>query len=156
MAELLTVGAKAPNFTLLDGEGKTIALSDFLGKKIIIYFYPKDDTPGCTIEACGFRDHHGDFSSANTVVIGISKDSVKSHSNFAAKFELPFILLSDEAGDICEQFGVWQLKQNFGKEYMGIVRTTFIIDETGNIEKVFPKVSAEGHVEEVLEAIKNR
>lgn len=153
MTELLTVGMKAPQFSLLDGQGRLISLNDFLGKKMIIYFYPKDATPGCTTQACGFRDFYGDFTSANTIVIGISKDSIKSHSSFAAKFELPFILLSDEDGDVCEQFGVWQLKKNYGKEYMGIVRTTFIIDEEGNVEKVFPKVKVEGHVQEVLSYI---
>lgn len=153
MSELLTVGMKAPHFSLLDGQGRLISLNDFLGKKIIIYFYPKDATSGCTTQACGFRDFYGDFTSANTIVIGISKDSIKSHSSFAAKFELPFILLSDEDGDVCEQFGVWQLKKNYGKEYMGIVRTTFIIDEVGNVEKVFPKVKVEGHVQEVLSYI---
>lgn len=154
MAELLTISTKVPDFLLLDGQGKSISPKDFLGKRVIIYFYPKDDTPGCTTEACGFRDHNGDFSAANTVVIGISRDSVKSHSNFASKFELPFILLSDEEGEVCELFGVWQLKKNYGKEYMGIVRTTFIIDEAGSVEKVFANVKAEGHVEAVLEYIR--
>ncbi|PKM52337.1 MAG: thioredoxin-dependent thiol peroxidase [Firmicutes bacterium HGW-Firmicutes-7] len=156
MPELLTVGTKAPDFTLINGQGSTVSLKDFLGKKVIIYFYPKDNTPGCTSQACGFRDSYGDFQSSNTIVIGISKDNVKSHSNFAAKYELPFVLLCDEEGKVCEQFGVWKIKKNYGKEYMGIVRSTFVINEEGIIEKVFPNVKVDGHVEKVLDYINGK
>lgn len=154
MDMLLKEGDRAPDFTLEDGQGNKVSLKDFAGKKIILYFYPKDSTPGCTKEACGFRDHFGEFQTEDIIVIGISKDSVKSHSNFAAKFNLPFVLLSDGEGAVCEAYGVWQLKKNYGKEYMGIVRTTYIINENGAIAKVFPKVKVEGHVEAVLEAVK--
>lgn len=151
---LLETGTKAPNFSLLNEKGELISLNDFLGKKIILYFYPKDNTPGCTTQACGFRDSYSDIKAANTIVIGISKDSIKSHNNFITKYELPFLLLSDKDNDVCEKYGVWQLKKNYGKEYMGIVRTTYLINEEGIIEKVFPKVKVEGHIEEVLSYIK--
>lgn len=155
MADIMKVGELAPEFTLLDGQGNTVNLKDFSGKKVILYFYPKDATPGCTTEACDFRDRNGDFENANTVIIGVSKDSEKSHAKFASKFELPFVLLSDSEGTVCEAYGVWQLKKNYGKEYMGISRTTFIIDEKGYIEKVFTNVKVSGHVDEVLKYIQN-
>jgi len=153
MTELLKEGDLAPQFSLNDGQGNLITLKDFLGKKIVLYFYPKDATPGCTKEACGFRDRYGDFVNANTIIIGISKDSEKTHSHFAAKFGLPFILLSDAEGVTCQDYGVWQLKKLYGKEYMGISRSTFIINEKGYIDKVFPNVKVAGHVEEVLKFI---
>lgn len=153
MAELLTIGDLAPEFELVDHQGKTHKLSTFIGKKVVLYFYPKDNTPGCTTEACDFRDATPRFQEKNAVVIGISKDSGKSHQKFIEKFELPFLLLSDEAGDVCETYGVWQLKKNYGKEYMGIVRTTYIIDEKGLVAEVFSQVKVAGHIEKVLEKV---
>lgn len=148
------VGKKAPSFTALDGAGKKVSLADFKGKKIILYFYPKDMTSGCTQEACDFRELHPDFKKLNAVVLGVSADSVQSHQKFSYKYELPFTLLSDEGKEIVEKYGVWKEKSMYGKKYMGIERTTFIIDENGKIEKIFPKVKVAGHVEEILNAIK--
>ena len=130
---MLTVGTKAPNFTLPDKDGNMVSLSDFAGKKVVLYFYPKDNTPGCTKQACGYRDEYGEFAKQNAVVIGISKDSVKSHGNFAAKFELPFVLLADPDLDAIQKYDVWQEKKLYGKTYMGVVRSTYIIDEAGTI-----------------------
>ena len=137
---MLTVGTKAPNFTLPDKDGNMVSLSDFAGKKVVLYFYPKDNTPGCTKQACGYRDEYGEFAKQNAVVIGISKDSVKSHGNFAAKFELPFVLLADPDLDAIQKYDVWQEKKLYGKTYMGVVRSTYIIDEAGTITHVFEKV----------------
>lgn len=150
MTELLKIGDIAPDFELVDYAGNLHKLSSFLGKKVVLYFYPKDNTPGCTTEACDFRDAIPLFYEKNAIVIGISKDSGKSHQKFIEKFELPFLLLSDEVGDVCELFGVWQLKKNYGKEYMGIVRTTYIIDENGVVVEVFAQVKVPGHIEKVL------
>lgn len=148
------VGAKAPNFSAAtDGAGKA-SLKDFAGKKLVLYFYPKDDTPGCTTEANDFRTLMDDFTKANTVVLGVSKDSVKSHDKFKDKYCLPFGLLSDEDGKICEAYGVWVEKSMYGKKYMGIQRATFLIDEAGKIAAVWPKVSVTGHAKEVLDAVK--
>ena len=154
MANYLEVGQKAIDFVLKDSRGEDVALSSFKGKKVVLYFYPKDNTPGCTKEACAFRDAHKDFSDSNTVIIGISKDNVSSHSKFLEKFDLPFILLSDEEGKVIADYGVWLLKKNYGKEYMGIARTTYVIDEEGTITKVFPNVKVNDHVEKVLQFIK--
>lgn len=155
MAALLEVGTIAPDFMLFNGLGEEVRLSDFRGKKVVLYFYPKDNTPGCTKQACGFRDAYADFKKADTVIIGISKDSVKSHANFTTKHALPFTLLSDPETEVCEMYGIWQLKKNYGREYMGIVRTTYIIDEQGTIVKVYPKVKVKEHIEKVLEDIKS-
>ena len=145
-------GKKAPDFTApTDGGGK-LKLSDFRGKAVILYFYPKDDTTGCTKEACGFRDSLPDFSGAKATVIGVSKDSVASHDKFKAKYELPFTLVSDADGKICEKYGTWIEKSMYGRKYMGIDRATFLIDKTGTVRKVWRKVKVPGHVEEVLEA----
>ncbi len=150
----LDVGDKAPTFNgATDGGGK-VSLKDFKGKKVVLYFYPKDDTPGCTTEACGFRDSFPDFSKIDAAIVGVSKDSVKRHDNFKAKYELPFTLLSDEDGSVCEAYGVWVMKKNYGREYMGIERSTFLIDETGKIAGVWRKVRVKGHVDEVLAAAK--
>ena len=150
----LDVGDKAPAFKgATDGGGK-VSLQDFKGKKVVLYFYPKDDTPGCTTEACGFRDSFPDFSKIDAAIVGVSKDSVKRHDNFKAKYELPFALLSDEDGSVCEAYGVWVMKKNYGREYMGIERSTFLIDETGKIAGVWRKVRVKGHVDEVLAAAK--
>ncbi len=153
MSEYIAIGEKAPAFTLPNKDGKDISLSDFLGKKVVLYFYPKDSTPGCTTEACDFRDHMKDFSDKNVVILGVSKDSAKSHTNFTAKYQLPFELLSDSDGQVCEAYGIWQLKKNYGKEYMGIVRTTYVVDEEGIVEKVYKVSKVKGHVEKVLEEI---
>jgi peroxiredoxin Q/BCP len=150
MAEL-AVGSQAPNFTCkIDGDATT-SLKDFKGKKIVLYFYPKDMTPGCTTEACEFRDTHPDFSKINAEIIGVSKDSVKRHDKFKEKYELPFTLAADEDGKMCEAYGVWQEKKNYGKIYMGIVRSTFLIDEKGKIAAIWRNLRVKGHVEKVLE-----
>lgn len=148
----LETGDKAPDFKGATDGGGTVALKDFKGRKVVLYFYPKDDTPGCTTEACGFRDALPDFSKIDAVVIGVSKDSVKRHDNFKAKYELPFTLLSDEDGAVCEAYGVWTKKMNYGREYMGIERSTFLIDGKGKIAGIWRKVRVKGHVEQVLEA----
>jgi thioredoxin-dependent peroxiredoxin len=148
----LKVGDPAPDFTMpTDGNG-TVTLSALRGKKVILYFYPKDDTSGCTKEACGFRDALPDFSKSSATVIGISKDSVRAHDKFKAKYDLPFTLASDESAGTCEKYGVWVEKSLYGRKYMGIERTTFLIDKMGVIRGVWPKVKIDGHVEAVLEA----
>lgn len=144
-------GDKAPDFTLPTDSGGTVSLSELKGKNVVLYFYPKDDTPGCTVEAKDFRDNIEAFKKADTVVLGISKDSVKSHDKFKEKHCLPFGLISDETGSMCEDYGVWVEKSMYGKKYMGIERTTFLIDKQGKIAKVWPKVKVEGHVAEVLQ-----
>jgi len=146
------IGQNAPDFNLPTDTGANASLAALKGKKVVLYFYPKDDTPGCTIEAKEFRDSISDFEKANTVIIGVSKDSLKSHGKFKEKHCLPFALASDEEGDVCERYGVWVKKQMYGKEYMGIQRATFLVDENGKFEKIWPKVSVEGHVAEVLAA----
>lgn len=150
MADILEVGMKAPDFTLPDADGNQITLSSFKGKKVILYFYPKDNTKGCTAEACDFRDQYETFNEKNAVIIGISKDSVKSHLNFRMKYELPFVLLSDVEKEVCHLYGVMQLKKMYGREYMGIVRTTYVIDEEGIIEKVYQKVKVKDHVQNII------
>ena len=147
---MLKVGMKAPAFTLLDKNGTPVSLSDFLGKKVVLYFYPKDNTPGCTRQACAFAASHEQFKMEDVVVIGVSKDSVASHLKFAQKHELPFILLSDPELQAIQAYGVWQEKKLYGKVSMGVVRTTFIIDENGNIEKVMPKVKPDTNATEIL------
>ncbi len=147
-------GEKAPSFSLPDGSGKTLSLGDFAGKRLVMFFYPKDNTSGCTAEACDFRDNLARVRKSGAEVVGISGDSVASHAKFAGKFELSYPLLSDEPGSTLKAYGVWQKKTFMGKSYMGIVRSTFIIDGKGRIEQVFPKVKVKGHVDEVLEALK--
>ena len=147
---MLEVGSKAPVFTLPDKDGNTISLSDFLGKKVVLYFYPKDNTPGCTRQACAFAAAYEGFKANDVVVIGISKDSVASHLKFAQKHDLPFILLSDPELQAIGAYGVWQEKKLYGKVSMGVVRTTFIIDEQGNIEKMMPKAKPDTNAEEIL------
>ena len=148
---MLDVGIKAPDFALPDKDGKTISLSDFIGKKIILYFYPKDNTPGCTKQACAFAANFEKFKEIDAVVIGISKDSAASHSKFAAKYNLPFILLSDTELAAIQAYDVWKEKKLYGKVSMGVVRTTYIIDEKGIIEKVMPKVKPDTNAAEILE-----
>lgn len=145
---------KAKNFSLPASNGKIVSLEDFKGKNVIVYFYPKDNTPGCTTEACSFRDSFEEFQSSETIILGISKDSIKKHNGFIEKHNLPFLLLSDEDGKVCEDYGVWQLKKMMGKEYMGIVRSTFLIDKDGNLVKEWRAVKVNGHIEEVLEFVK--
>ena len=147
---MLEIGMKAPEFTLSDKDGNAVSLSDFLGKKVVLYFYPKDNTPGCSRQACAFAAAYEGFKSRDVVVIGISKDSVASHLKFAQKYDLPFILLSDPELQAIEAYGVWQEKKLYGKVSMGVVRTTFIIDEQGNIEKVMPKVKPDTNAAEIL------
>ena len=147
---MLEIGMKAPVFTLQDKDGKSVSLSDFLGKKVVLYFYPKDNTPGCTRQACAFGAAYGAFRAKGVEVIGISKDSVASHQKFADKYELPFVLLSDPKLEAIEAYGVWQEKKMCGKVGMGVVRTTFLIDENGMIEKVMPKVKPDTNAAEIL------
>ncbi len=147
---MIAVGTKAPEFTLLDKNGTSVSLKDFLGKKVVIYFYPKDNTPGCTRQACAFASSYEDFKSKDIFVIGISKDSTASHQKFAEKFDLPFILLSDPELIAIKAYGVWQEKKLYGKTSFGVVRTTFIVDEEGNIEHVMPKVKPDTNAEDIL------
>ena len=151
---MVNVGDKAPAFTAKDQNGDTVKLSDFKGKHVVLYFYPKDDTPGCTTEACGFRDSLPRFGKTDAVVIGLSRDSVASHDKFKKKYELPFTLASDEEGKVTEAYGTWVQKSMYGRKYMGIERTTFLVDEKGVIRNVWHKVKVPGHVDEVLEAAK--
>ena len=147
---MLQIGTKAPDFTLTDKEGKKVFLSDFLGKRVVLYFYPKDNTPGCTRQACAFAGAYEEFKNRGVEVIGISKDSVASHVKFAEKYGLPFVLLSDPQREAIEKYGVWQEKKMCGKVGMGVVRTTFIIDENGIIEAVMPKVKPDTNAAEIL------
>lgn len=147
---MLETGMKAPEFTLFDKDGNLVSLSYFLGKKIVLYFYPKDNTPGCTRQACAFAAAYEGFKSRNVAVIGISKDSVASHQKFAQKYDLPFILLSDPELLAIQAYGVWQEKKLYGKVSMGVVRTTFLIDEQGYIERIMPKVKPDTNAAEIL------
>ncbi len=151
---MLEKGTKAPDFELFDKEGKTVKLSDFLGRKVVLYFYPKDNTPGCTRQACAFGESYEEFKNLDAAVIGISKDSVASHVKFAEKYSLPFVLLSDPEHKVIEAFGAWQEKKNYGKVSFGTVRSTFVIDENGIIEKVMPKVKPDTNAAEILEYLK--
>ncbi len=145
-------GTKAPEFTLPSSEGKEISLADYKNKnRVVLYFYPKDDTPGCTVQACGFRDKIKSVDKQGARVLGVSPDDLKSHDKFVDKFKLPFVLLSDTDKEVCKAYGVWVKKSMYGKEYMGVARTTFIIGKDGKIEKIYEKVKPEGHVEEVLD-----
>ena len=151
---MLEVGTKAPEFTLPDKDGNAVSLADFAGKKVVLYFYPKDNTPGCTRQACAFAGAYEEFKKINAVVIGISKDSVASHQKFAEKHGLPFILLSDPELTAIQAYGVWQEKKLYGKVSMGVVRSTFVIDENGMIEKVMPKVKPDTNAAEILAYLK--
>ena len=148
---MIEAGAKAPEFTLNDKDGNRVSLSDFLGKRVVLYFYPKDNTPGCTRQACAFAGAYAGFKQKDVVVIGISKDSTASHQKFAEKYNLPFILLSDPEGEAISAYGVWKEKTMFGKTALGVVRTTFIIDADGNVEKVMQKVKPDTNAAEILE-----
>lgn len=149
----LEAGGKAPDFSLPDQDGKSVALKDFKGAPVVVYFYPADDTPGCTKEACAFRDHWEDFKKKGAVILGVSTDKVKSHDKFAEKFKLPFPLLADEDKKIVEAYGVWGPKMFMGREYLGTTRATFLIGPDGRIKKIWPKVKVEEHWEEVLAAL---
>ncbi len=148
---MIKEGQKAPDFKLDDQLGKSVSLKDFKGKTVVLYFYPKDMTPGCTTEACDFRDNWMAVKKKGAVVLGVSADSVKRHETFATKYELPFTLLSDEKKDMLKEYGVWKKKKFMGREFMGIIRTTLIIDGTGKIKKIWSPVSVKDHVKEVLE-----
>lgn len=150
---MLKIGTQAPQFTLKDQEGKEISLSSYLGKKVVLYFYPRDNTPGCTRQACAFRDLYKGFLDKNIQVIGISRDSVESHKKFAEKYNLPFIILSDKDLDVIKAYDVWQEKKTCGKVSMGVVRTTYIIDENGIIEKVMEKVKPDTNPQEILSTL---
>ena|SRR3989338_3160007 len=148
---MLKPGDKAPTFSLKNQDGETIKLSDFLGKRVLLYFYPRDDTPGCTSEACNLRDNHGTLS-RNLVVLGISMDTTQSHEKFAKKYNLPFDLLADTTGEVCKKYGVYVQKNMYGKKYWGIKRTSFIIDEKEKIAKIFDKVEVSNHAEQVMDS----
>jgi peroxiredoxin Q/BCP len=152
---MLEIGKKAPDFSLLNQDEKKISLKDFLGQKVVLYFYPKDDTSGCTKEACSFSDDLPKFSKIHAVILGVSPDSVKSHKKFSEKYKLKFDLLADEEKVVVEKYGVWKEKSMYGRKYMGVERTTFIINENGKIKKIFNKVKVDGHNKEVLEALKD-
>ena len=148
-------GDPAPSFTLPSSTGQSISLADYRGKQsVVLYFYPKDDTPGCTIEACGFRDTIGDYQRAGAAVLGVSLDNLNSHMKFIDKFSLPFPLLSDERHEVADAYGVYTLKQMYGREYWGIERTTFLIDQQGKIAKIYPKVKVDDHHYQVLKDLK--
>jgi peroxiredoxin Q/BCP len=154
ISQLPAEGSKAPAISLKDGNGNTVKLSDFKGRFVVLYFYPKDDTPGCTIEANEFQASTKAFEKAGAVVVGISPDSEKSHCKFAEKFDLTFTLLADEGHQVTEKYGLWVEKSMYGKKYMGVQRATFLIDGQGKIAKVWPKVKPEGHAKEVLKVVK--
>ena len=149
------VGQTAPDFTLPASNCDSVSLADYRGKYVVLYFYPKDMTPGCTTQACDFRDQYEKFSELDAVILGVSPDSVDRHNKFIEKHELPFLLLADEDHQVAETYDVWKLKKNFGKEYEGIERSTFIIDKEGNLVKEFRKVKVKDHVEEALQYIEN-
>lgn len=152
---MIEVGKKAPDFSLMNQDGKKISLKDYLGKKVVLYFYPKDDTSGCTKEACNFRDEFPKFTKTKAVILGVSPDTVKSHKKFAEKYNLNFDLLADEEKKVVEKYEVWKEKSMYGRKYMGVERTTFIIDEKGKIKTIFNKAKVDGHNKEVLEALKD-
>ncbi|PFO77953.1 thioredoxin-dependent thiol peroxidase [Bacillus cereus] len=150
---MVAVGEVAPDFTLEGSNGEQITLSDFRGKNVVLYFYPKDMTPGCTTEACDFRDAYGLFREKDTVILGVSPDSANRHLKFIEKHDLPFVLLVDEDHKVAELYDVWKLKKNFGKEYMGIERSTFLINKDGELVKEWRKVKVKGHIEDVLSCL---
>ena len=150
---MLTVGSPAPDFTLVDDNGATVSLSRLKGKQVVVYFYPRDDTPGCTKQACGVRDSWDAFTATGAVVLGVSPDGQASHEKFRAKFELPFALLSDPDHTVAEAYGAWGEKSMYGKQYLGIVRSTVVIDADGKVKAVFPKVKPDAHARQVLDAL---
>ena len=150
----ITTGIAAPEFSLTDETGAVRSLSEFRGHPVVLYFYPKDDTPGCTTEACNFRDDYSDYSKAGVTILGVSPDSSSSHAKFKAKYGLPYTLLADTEHKVCVLYNVWGLKKNYGREYMGVFRTTYLIDEQGKIVHVFENVKPAGHSAEILEGLK--
>lgn len=150
---MLKIGDKAPDFKLTSDDNKVYSLKDFKGKKLVLYFYPKDMTSGCTAEACDFRDNIKLFGKKDTVILGVSKDNVESHKKFKSKYNLPFTLLSDENLDMLKDYEVWKEKSMYGRKYMGVERTTYIIDEKGIIKEIFNKVKVKGHIEEILKTL---
>jgi thioredoxin-dependent peroxiredoxin len=150
---VITEGEPAPEFTLTSDAGEQVSLSDFRGKPVVLYFYPKDDTPGCTAQACGIRDAYGEFERAGAVVLGVSPDSEASHGKFRSKYDLPFTLLADPEHEVAEQYGVWVEKKNYGKTSMGIERSTFVIDADGNVARVMRRVNPKSHADDVLAAL---
>lgn len=152
---MLEIGTKAPDFTLPDQDGNPVSLHDFLGKKVVLYFYPRDNTAGCTKQACAFAEKHPDFQALDAVVIGISKDTVASHRKFADKYSLPFLLLADPELGVLQRYGVWQEKKLYGKVSMGVVRSTYLIDETGIIRASLPKVKPDANAQQMLELLGN-
>ncbi|RAL24311.1 thioredoxin-dependent thiol peroxidase [Thermoflavimicrobium daqui] len=153
---MIQEGQPAIDFTLPASNGQEVSLSDFRGKYVVLYFYPKDMTPGCTTEACDFRDYHKNFTELNTVILGVSRDKIASHEKFIQKYELPFLLLSDPEAKVCEQYGVFKEKTMFGKKVMGIERSTFIIDQEGIVRKIYRKVKVKDHVKEALKFIQEQ
>lgn len=151
---MIQEGDQAIDFTLEASNGEKVSLSDFSGKHVVLYFYPKDLTPGCTTEACDFRDYHDEFSKLDAVILGVSRDPVRTHQRFVEKYQLPFLLLSDPTGEVCQSYGVLKEKTMFGKKVMGIERTTFLIDRSGKVVKVYRKVKVKDHVKEALEFVK--
>jgi peroxiredoxin Q/BCP len=150
---MVAVGDKAPDFTLPADDGRKVSLKELRGKKVVLYFYPKDDTPGCTAEACSFRDNLARVTTKGAVVLGVSRDDTDSHGKFRDKYHLNFPLLSDDAGTVTEAYGVWKKKNLYGRSFMGIERTTFLIDEAGKVARIWPRVKVEGHTDEVLAAL---
>lgn len=150
---MIKVGDKAPDFKLNTIGGSPVHLSKLKGKKVVLYFYPKDDTPGCTKEACSFQENLGTIKKKGAMVLGVSADSIVSHEKFARKFDLEFQLLSDETKEVCKSYGVWKEKSLYGRKFMGIERTTFVIDEKGVVQNIFPKVKVDGHTKEILEVL---
>lgn len=146
-------GDAAPDFTLTASNGKNVSLKDFKGKNVVLYFYPKDDTPGCTVEACQLRDEHATIEGKKAVILGVSPDGVESHVRFIKKFDLPFVLLADEGAKVAEKYGVWVEKFNYGKKFMGIERSTFLIDGEGKIIKVWRRVKPDGHAQQIIDAL---
>lgn len=151
---MVEIGKKAPDFSLLDQDGKTVTLSKLKGSPVILYFYPKDDTPGCTKEACAFRDGYAEYERLGARILGVSPDPVESHGKFIKKFELPFTLLADTERKACEAYGVWKEKNMYGRKSMGVERTTFVIDAKGLVRQIFPRVKVDGHADAVLAAVK--
>jgi peroxiredoxin Q/BCP len=150
---MIEEGRRAPDFALTSDTGETVRLSDFRGKPVVLYFYPKDDTPGCTAQACGIRDDYGSFAEKGAVVLGVSRDNEASHVKFKEKYSLPFTLLSDPDHEVAEQYGVWGERSSYGKTYMGIERSTFLIDPEGNVTKVMRRVKPDTHAQDVLAAL---
>jgi peroxiredoxin Q/BCP len=150
---MIREGDRAPAFSLMSDSGEKVSLKDFKGQTVVLYFYPKDMTPGCTQQACDFRDSHKKFKKKDVVILGVSKDSIESHEKFIKKYSLPFPLLSDPDGKVCEAYGVWKEKSMYGRKYMGIERTTFVISPSGKVEKIFPKVKVKDHIESILTGI---